>query len=164
MALAAHAADSGGGEKKEENTNTKRSAGHADGDSYYHYLGQRSPPRSTSAATALTGNRGHNAFHGMSLSRPSDPAQSMDGGGGANKNEAAGTATATTAPCAKTAAAATGVPEADGHQDDGAATSSAEEERKAAKIRAQMSVLMVGFFEIIRQVSEYVLGSHGWPD
>lgn len=51
--------------------------------------------------------------------------------------------------------------EAFGYQADGvsataatttAVTPTAEEERGAAKIRAQMSVLMVGFFEIIRQV------------
>lgn len=160
MALAAHAA--GSGEKEDDCINTKRTAGHSDGDVYCH-PGQR-PPRSTSAATAaVTGNREHTAFRGMSLSRPS--------GAGSNPNDANGTGRAKTTPCpSKVApidgvcAPGRGVPEADAHQDDEATASSAEEEKKAGKIRAQMSVLMVGFFEIIRQVRATCSGFDGWPD
>ena len=143
MALAAHAACS---DEKEEDCSSK---GHFDGGSYHH-PGQR-PPRSTSAAANLTGNKEHFAFHGMSPGRPS--------GAGARPSDANGAGCARTTPRPSTAAATDGVskpgrgaPEADAHEDDGSTVCSAEEEKKAAKIRAQMSVLMVGFFEVIRQV------------
>ena len=159
MALAAHAADGAG--KKDDYNNTRQREGHYDGDDYYH-LGQRSP-RSTSAATAVTGNRERTAFHGMPLSRPS--------GAGAHPNDPNGTGRATTTPGPSKAAVidgasaeGRGVPEAGPQYDDGAPASSAEEEKKAGKIRAQMSVLMVGFFEIIRQVRNLFRFFCGWPD
>lgn len=154
MALAAHAADSG--ETKADINNTKR-PGHSVSDRYHH-PGQHSP-RATSTATTLAGNKEHNAFR-VALNRPSAPVQTSSGGVDARKHDANGTGSATTAPHPRTAAATDGVnapgcrvPEGEGGQDDGATASSAEEEKKATKIRVQMSVLMVGFFEIIRQVS-----------
>lgn len=162
MALAAHAADSG--EKKEGFNNTKRTAGHSDSDSFYHPGPQ--PPRSASdAAIALAENGEHTAFRGMPLGRPGNPMQNRHGSVGVRRDDSAGTASGATTTRPRTAAAATaagmstpgcGVPEAGGHQDDGSSASPVDEERKAATIRAQMSVLMVGFFEIIRQVSNVV--------
>lgn len=137
MALAAHAADSGETKEASDNTN-------------------KQPER-------LAENHEHDAYLGLAVGRPGAPTHSENGGIGARKNVANGSATA--APSPKTTAAADGVnvpargvAKAEGHQDDGAASSSADEEKKAGKIRAQMSVLMVGFFEIIRQVSKSGLG------
>lgn len=174
VALAAHAANAAG-ETKEEGSDPKR-AGHAGDDSYDH-SGRRSP-LSTSAAASHAGDRGHGAFHGTSLGRPVDPVQSKNGGVGDSSSvarehfiDATATLCPTATPCPTAAAPADevnapgrGAPEADGHQGDGTTASSAEEEKKAAKIRAQMSVLMVGFFEIIRQVCARCFALDGLPD
>lgn len=79
------------------------------------------------------------------------------GDGGDSRRRFVGVAAATPASCQRTSptgevrAQGGETAEGGGHlEEDGPTT--VEEEIKAAKIRAQMSVLMVGFFEVIRQV------------
>jgi len=160
MALAAHAADNSATEGSIAD-NTKQE--NRDGDDDLYLRDQPSPRVSSSAG--ITKKKGRTLREGAA-NRPGNFRET--GGVGSGSDSTAFGATA--APCqgtstapAATAAAVTvggierqesGSPEAGrGHLGDDTTSGPAEEGRKAAKIRAQMSVLMVGLFEIIRQVN-----------
>ncbi|CAM9844351.1 unnamed protein product, partial [Ectocarpus sp. 12 AP-2014] len=165
MALAGHAEDAGDTETKKTisgrgNNNNNNSNG-----------------RLHQTAVSAHGNQGQNAFRGVSnastdRSNAQLPSRHVSGtGGGIDTNgpttpaspASAQTNVVTTtadrvgahggrAGCGGTAEG--GAPEGEGATAS-AASATAEEARKAAKIRAQMNVLMVGFFEVIRQVTQH---------
>lgn len=150
MALASHAADRG---EKKDGSNCRKRTGRRDSRSSYH-PGQRTPRAATPTAANLAENKEHSAFLGVACGRPSDAVLCRNGGVGAkNDGNAPGCEEPTAAGTDGANAPGCGVPEADDYQDGEATASSAEEEQMAARIRAQMNVLMMGFFEIIRQVS-----------
>lgn len=171
MALAAHAADNS---KTEGSITDKKQKHSADDDDLY--LRDQSSPRVSSAAGIV--RKKSRSLQEGTATRPRglSPRTTGEVGSGSTAFDS------TAAPCqgisttpAAAATAATvggkegqerGSPEAGcGRQGVDANSGPAEEERKAAKIRAQMSVLMVGLFEIIRQVkariAEVLLGGKG---
>lgn len=161
MALAGHAADAG--ETETKNTISGRGNNNNNSNGCLHQT-----------AVSADENKGQNAFRGVSnasTDRPNAqlPSRHIGGtGGGVDTN---GPTTAASPAGAQTNIVLTtadgvgahggragcggmaegGAPEGGGATAS-AATATAEEARKAAKIRAQMNVLMVGFFEVIRQV------------
>ena len=151
MALAAHATDSSEADGGITD-NTKRRRKH-DGHGLYgeDAITNKKSPTSRVEATNRPG----------SLS-PRKIGMSAGGGDSIDLSATAAPCLRTNAVPAASAAIVGGTegqenepPEAsEGHHGDDVASSPASEERKAAKIRAQMSVLMVGLYEIIRQVNE----------
>ncbi|CAM9530654.1 unnamed protein product [Ectocarpus sp. 4 AP-2014] len=164
MALAGHAADAGETETKRKISSRGNNNDNSNG-------------RLHQTAVSTHDNQGQNAFRGVSnasTDRPNAqlPSRHVSGtGGGIDTN---GPTTSASPACAQTNFVTTtadgvgahggragcggtaegGAPE-DGGATASAAIATAEEARKAAKIRAQMNVLMVGFFEVIRQVTQH---------
>ncbi|CAN0100012.1 unnamed protein product [Ectocarpus sp. 6 AP-2014] len=164
MALAGHAADAGETETKNTISGRGNNSNNSNG-------------RLHRTAVSADENKGQNVFRvvsNASTDRPNAqlPSRHIGGtGGGVDTNgptTAASPANAQTNIVTTTGdgvgahggragyrgAAESGAPEGGGATAS-AATATAEEAIKAAKIRAQMNVLMVGFFEVIRQVTQH---------
>lgn len=173
MALAAHAADGGATAGTGNNNGDDRDDGkeHPHGNGDYHQPCQPSTPTAVAAAAAAGINRDfYRASQDLTaINRRGIPPPSRNrgggggGGGGSGRSFSSAAATTAAAACRKmapiTAGAEAGSTSGVGAQgmetaeyEPPTVSGTAEEEKKAANIRAQMSVLMVGFFEIIRQV------------
>lgn len=165
MALAAHAANDG---ETVQTVNNNNNTTYDDADKEYphdnggcHHQCQSSlAVADTSGTTTKKLNRAcqdSTAHSRRGIPPPSNNGSGGDGGDGGSRRRFIGVAAATPASCQgmsstdKVRAQGGETAEAGGHlEEDGPTT--VEEENKAARVRAQMSVLMVGFFEVIRQV------------